>query len=78
MCEICRKYQCPSGCPNNYTPQRRKKDKGARDRAYGYTVTARVFAGGGGYSGVLIDKSKITMKSEIKSDKKESEGSDDK
>ncbi|MBQ8850556.1 MAG: hypothetical protein IJ011_10775 [Clostridia bacterium] len=27
MCEICRKYRCPDGCPNNYTP-RGKRRKG--------------------------------------------------
>lgn len=30
MCEYCQKRVCPNGCPNNYTPEKKKREKGKR------------------------------------------------
>ena len=38
MCEYCHKYKCPSGCPNNYRPSKRKKDRANEKISWNFDV----------------------------------------
>ena len=56
MCDICRKYCCPDGCPNNYIPKgKRKVDEGADIRRQ-FAVRAVVYADGESFKNIIINK----------------------
>ena len=45
MCEICRKYKCPDGCPNNYTPRRMRDKKSMAERRWSFVSVSRIEGG---------------------------------
>ena len=70
MCDVCRKYRCPDGCPNNYVPRLKNKRNGnAKDRL-GFTVGMVVCADGENFKKAL-NKNIVTRKSEIKIEREE-------
>ena len=42
MCEICLKYKCPNGCPNNYTPRGKKQIKDDPFRIRGFSLVKEI------------------------------------
>lgn len=42
MCNICLKYKCPNGCPNNYTPRRKERKKETNMTKVGFRVLVEI------------------------------------
>ena len=64
MCDICRKYQCPDGCPNNYRPQKRERGSDTAKKGIQFTVGTVLYADGESFKKII--NKKIAMKSEIR------------
>ena len=75
MCDVCRKYRCADGCPNNYVPNIRKKSKGNTNICLEYTVSTVLRADGESFKNI-IDRKIITRKSEIQRESEEPYGED--
>ena len=65
MCDICRKYRCPDGCPNNFHPKKRVRSKETAERGLRFTVRTVLHADGEIFRKIIIND-KISMKSEIR------------
>ena len=64
MCDVCRKYRCPDGCPNNFYPQKRVKCRGVAKKGLRFTEGTVIRADGESFKKIIINN-KIAMKSEI-------------
>ena len=42
MCDICLKYKCPNGCPNNYTPRGKKRNENSSLRISGFSLIKEI------------------------------------
>ena len=42
MCNICLKYKCPNGCPNNYTPRENKINRQSPLQIRGFSLIVEI------------------------------------
>ena len=56
MCDICRKYRCPDGCPNNFVPTKKRKGDNSADRQWKFNVRTVVHADGESFENIIRKK----------------------